>query len=357
MSTGSLFTSRTVHFYHDGRALFYLTFLLSLALFVMVLPSCSQRPRQSTDERQLLFQGREYPYAICHDGTYYYTMQSTEDNIILYAVSDLHQLNIAEPKVVWKPDSPKLYHFWAPEIYRFHNNWYIYFEADDGNTDNHQLYVIENTNADPMQGKWTLKGVLHTNDEWNFGLHPNVLNIDGELYLLWSGWPKRRVEHETQCIYIAHLQNPWTIDSERVMLSQPEYEWERQWIDPDGSRSAYPIYVNENPQAYLSPDQRQVTVCYSASGIWTRFHILGMLTAPANANLLDPSVWTKAPEPVIIDEGVYGTSNICVVPSCNGDSLYLLYEALYAKNEGDELQRSIFLKPISWDDSGHLVFK
>ena len=287
---------------------------------------------------------------------YYYTMQSTDDNIILYAAKDLHELPNLTPTVVWQPDSPSLHHFWAPEIHRINNRWYIYFEADDGNTDNHQLYVIENTGEDPLLGQWTMKGALHTNDEWNFGLHPNVLDVNGELYLFWSGWPKRRVEHETQCIYIAHLKDPWTVDSERVMLSQPEYEWERQWIDPDGSRSAYPIYVNENPQACLSPDKKQVCLYYSASGIWTRYHILGMLTAPAHADLLDPSIWTKSPEPVIIDEGVYGTSNICIVPSCNSDSLFLLYEALYATAEDRYLERCIFLKNITWDENGYLDF-
>lgn len=333
------------------------TSFISIFTFVLLMLtiSCTQKV-QEQPRSSLLFKGREYPYAILVNGTYYYTMQSPDDNIILYQTNDLTTLPTCKPQVIWSPDSLKLHHFWAPEIYHFNDAWYIYFEADDGNTDNHQLYVLENTSPNPMQGQWQMKGALHTNDDWNFGLHPNVLDVNGELFLLWSGWPKRRVEHETQCIYIAHLENPWTVDSERVMLSQPEYEWERQWIDPDGSRSAYPIYVNENPQAYLSPDHRQVTVCYSASGIWTRFHILGMLTAPANANLLDPSVWTKSPEPVVIDEDVYGTSNICVVPSCHGDSLYLLYEALYAENDEDELQRSIFFKHISWDDNGHLVF-
>lgn len=331
------------------------TGLFSLILLLLTI-SCTEKAQEQPSSA-LLFKGREYPFATLVDGTYYYTMQSLDDNIYLYQTNDLAALPTCTPKVVWSPDSLKLRHFWAPEIYRLGGVWYIYFEADDGNTDNHQLYVLENTAADPMQGEWVMKGALHTNDDWNFGLHPNILSVKGELYLLWSGWPKRRVEHETQCIYIAHLANPWTVDSERVMLSQPEYEWERQWIDPDGSRSAYPIYVNENPQAYLSPDQKQVIVCYSASGIWTRFHILGMLTAPANANLLDPSVWTKAPEPVVVEEGTYGASNICIVPSCQGDSLYLLYEALYAEKEGDELQRSIFLKHISWDDNNGVRFE
>ena len=73
---------------------------------------------------------------------------------------------------------------------------------------------------------------------------------NGQLYLLWSGWPERRHETETQCIYIARMENPWTTSSNRVMISLPDHEWERQWINPDGHRSAYPIYVNENPEAF-----------------------------------------------------------------------------------------------------------
>lgn len=315
--------------------------------------SCNEQ-RQEESESILLFKGREYPYAFCWQGTYYFMMQPQGDQFTLYATNDLRQLPSAKPKTIWSPDSLNLHHFWAPEIYRINNKWYIYFEADDGNTDNHQLYVIENDSDDPMTGEWTMKGILHTNDDWNFGLHPNVLEVRGELYLLWSGWPKRRVEHETQCIYIAHMSNPWTVDSERVMLSQPEYEWERQWINPDGTRSAYPIYVNENPEAYLSPDGSQVCLFYSASGVWTRYHTLGMLTAPATANLLDPGVWTKSPEPIIIEEGAYGTSNISVVS--NRDSTFLLYEALRADHPGEVEQRSIFLKTVRWDEDGKLRF-
>lgn len=329
------------------------SFLAVILLFIMA--SCSDKGQEQEDVA-LLFQGREYPFATRYNDTFYYTMQSPEDNIILYETKDLALLPTCTPKIIWSPDSLNLHHFWSPEIYRINNAWYIYFEADDGNTDNHQLYVIENTSENPMSGQWVLKGPLHTNDEWNFGLHPSVLDVNGELYLLWSGWPKRRVEHETQCIYIAHLENPWTVDSERVMLSQPEYEWERQWIDPDGGRSAYPIYVNENPQAYLSPNKRHVCLCYSASGIWTQFHILGMLRAPANANLLDPSVWTKSPEPIEVDSQHKGASNICIVPALEGDSAYLLYEALWAENEQETKHRSVFLKTICWDSDGNLLF-
>ena len=29
---------------------------------------------------------------------------------------------------------------------------------------------------------------------------------------------------------IAKMKNPWTLDGERIMLSSPEYNWERQFF-------------------------------------------------------------------------------------------------------------------------------
>ena len=324
------------------------------ATVIIALAACRREPA-ATAMPMLLIEDGSYPHATYYGGKYYFTRQSPGDDIRLAVISDLKLLPQAAERIIFNTDSLGLYHAWAPEIFRFDGQWYIYFEADNGNTDNHQLYVIRCDSDNPLTGTWEICGTLHTNDEWNYGIHPNVLEVGGQLYLFWSGWPKRRVEHETQCIYIARMSDPCTVASERVLLSQPEYEWERQWINPNGSRSAYPIYVNENPEAYLSPDGRRVCVCYSASGIWTRYHILGMLTASATSDLLDPASWTKSVEPIIVDDALYGASNICIVPSQDPDTTYLLLDALW-DNDGHQ-QRSIFLKTIRWDADGRPVFK
>lgn len=330
-------------------------FTLLTLLLIMSMAACGDSQSQDTLVSKILFQDAEYPQAVFQDGKYYFLRQPKRSNSIsLYEADDLEGLATAKPKMIWQNDT--MNHIWSPELFRLGNIWYIYFEADtDGNTDNHQLYVIENTSGNPMEGEWVLKGCLQTNAEWNFGLHPTVLSVRGELYLFWSGWPKRRVEHETQCIYIAHLKDPWTVDSERVMLSKPEYEWERQWINPDGSRSAYPIYVNENPEAFLSPDGRHVCVFYSASGVWTKYQFLGLLTAPATSNLLEPEVWTKSPEPIAIgDSTVYSASNIYLVPSADEkQAYYLLYQGKWM--EGEDEKRAIFYKPVTWNNQDRPV--
>lgn len=104
------------------------------------------------------------------------------------------------------------------------------------------------------------------------------------------------------------MENPWTLATERVLISKPEYEWERQWVNPDGGRTAYPIYVNESPQYFHSKDNRTVIVYYAASGCWSPYYCTGMLTADADSDLLNPASWKKSPVPVFQqrpEDGVY----------------------------------------------------
>ncbi len=314
--------------------------------------NCGKQETQQENEAVMLFKVGCYPHAVCWQGKYYYTMQPDDaSNIVIYSSDNLEDIASGEQRMVWHVDSMK--HIWSPELHRVNSKWYLYFEADDGNTDNHQLYVLENTSDNPIKGEFKMKDVIKTNEEWNFGLHPTSIIVQGKQYLLWSGWEHRRTEMETQYIYIARMLNPWTLDTERVRLSEPSLEWERQWINPNGDRSAYPIFVNENPEAFITPDNRYVCVCYSASGVWTVYHVLGMLYARADADLLNPQSWTKSQEPLFTSDDInklYGASNISLVPTPEGKLEHLLYEAYHFEN--GEWLRSIFLKPMAWDNEG-----
>ena len=137
------------------------------------------------------------------------------------------------------------------------------------------------------------------------------------------------------------------------MLSKPELEWERQWINPNGDRSNYPIFVNENPEAFVTPDGRHVCVCYSASGIWTVYHALGMLYAHTDADLLDPNSWTKEQEPLFVADDsnrLYGTSNISLLNMPDGKPTEMLYEANLLAN--GQWLRCIWVQQIGWNKNG-----
>lgn len=330
------------------------TLLYIIALLgVLLNTACSQKQNSGRDDDMLVVANQGYPQAASYNGLYYYTMQSVGGfSLEIYATADLQQLEQARRRTIIEQNDT-LTHIWSPELHRIGNKWYLYFEGDDGNTDNHHLFVMECDTDDPMTGTFVLKGAIDTHAEWNYGIHPNVLQLpDGNLYLLWSGWPKRRAETETQCIYIAHMSDPWTLDSERTMISKPDYEWERQWINPDGDRSAYPIYVNENPEAFLSPDGQRVVVLYSASGIWTVYTSMGMLSAPSGSNLLDSAVWTKSPEPVLSPDTLSTVcfTNAYLLPAPDGQRTLMLYEHKW--REDGNICREIFVRPVSWTPDG-----
>lgn len=201
---------------------------LICTIVLLAIIGCSEKPLDGNNSIAMFEQGA-YPYVVSHEDTYYYTMQSTmADTIELFAVKDLLHLKQNTGKIIWTSTKCEMYHIWSPELHRINNSWYIYFELDNGNTDNHQLYVLENQSDDPMEGEWTLRGPIITDLECNFGIHPTSVIVDGRQYILWSGWQKQRTETETQCIFIAEMENPWTLKSERVLISKPEFEWERQ---------------------------------------------------------------------------------------------------------------------------------
>ena len=336
-------------------------FNIFAALALMALTATCGRLSDSADDASsvVLFEQGCYPYVVHHEGHLYYTMQvNTADTIALWEAESLEQLARGQKRTLWTSQSDSMQHFWSPELHRLNGHWYLYFEGDDGNTDNHHIYVMECQGDNPMKDDFVMKGAIMTNPEWNYGIHPSVIELPtGQIYLFWSGWPKRRAETETQCIYIAHMANPWTIDSERVMLSSPSMEWERQWINPDGNRSAYPIYVNENPEPFLSPDGKRLFVAYSASGVWTVYQSLGLLSVPLSANLLDANAWTKSSEPLFRSDSVGepSTGNVCLVNAPDGTTR-VVYEAKWRRNAESREVRQIRMQPISWTPDGTPLF-
>lgn len=276
------------------------------------------------------------PWATFYKDKYYY-LQDVDDRITIWQTDDITDIKNAVSKDVWMPNEKNnSSHLWGPELHRIDNKWYIYFAADDGNTDNHQIYVIENSSDNPMEGEFAMKGRVATDKDNNWAIHASVFNHKNEWYMIWSGWQTRRIEAETQCIYIAKMENPWTLATERVAISKPEYEWERQWISPDGSKTGYPIYVNEDPQFFYSKDKSKALIYYSASGTWTPYYAVGLLKADANSDLLSPSSWVKSEKPVFTqneDNQVFATGSPCFIPSPDGKETFFLYQARAIEKE------------------------
>lgn len=336
-----------------------ISILLCLAA-IAVFTSCKEKTVETF--KNPLFEDRgPDPWALMHDGKYYY-MHTMGDRLVLWKTDDVTDVRNAPSKTIWIPTDPSnSSDLWAPEIHFIDGKWYVYYAADDGNTDNHQLYVLENPNADPFEGEFVMKGRISTDPDNNWAIDGSLFEYKGSWYMTWSGWQQRRVDTETQCIYIARMENPWTLGSERVLISCPELEWERHWVNEKGWTPDYTIYVNEGPQPLISPNRELVHIVYSASGCWTPYYALGMLTAPYGADLLDPASWTKSPEPVFRqspEHGVFGTGHNSFFKSPDGKEDYILYHARDTEvdPEGAGDTRTPRAQKIGWDKKGYPIF-
>ncbi|MBQ8046897.1 MAG: glycoside hydrolase family 43 protein [Prevotella sp.] len=333
-----------------------------VAILACGLESCKEKVVTIglTYENPLLETGPD-PWAIYHDGYYYY-MNTEQSCLKLRKTTDVTDIRNVEAKTIWTPtDSSNMFNLWAPEIHYIDGAWYALYAADDGNTDNHQLYVLENKADDPTTGEFVMKGRISTDPDNNWAIDGSYFKRGDELYMVWSGWQTRRVDVETQCIYIARMENPWTLASERVLISKPELDWERQYIAPDGTKIDHVVYVNEGPQPLFSPDSTLIHVVYSASGCWTPYYSLGCLTAKSDADLLDPASWKKAQQPFFRQSeanGVFGTGHNSFFKSPDGTEDYLLYHARDTQTDppGKGDTRSPRAQRFEWTSDGYPQF-
>ncbi|WP_084821932.1 family 43 glycosylhydrolase [Bacillus sp. SA1-12] len=284
------------------------------------------------------------PWVVKHTDGYYYYTQTTGNNITIWKSKNLSDLGQAEKKVVWTPDpdAPNAHHMWAPEMHFIDGKWYIYFAGSAGDMGKQRMYVLESEGSDPFGPYHHPEGtdfgkITDPSDKW--AIDGTILEYKNELYFVWSGWEGD--VNVSQHLYIAPLENPWTISGERVEISRPELSWEK---------NGFPL-INEGPQI-LKNKQGKVFIVYSASGSWTDDYCLGMLTLNGK-DPLNPDSWAKNPTPVFEKNpalGVYGPGHNSFVKSPDGKEDWIVYHA--AKFKGAGWNRNVRMQKFSWNEDG-----
>jgi GH43 family beta-xylosidase len=322
----------------------YIQLVVTYACFCML---CSNVNAQKTFVNPLLPSGAD-PWCTYKDGYYYYT-NTTGNNITIWKTKNIATLATSEKKVVWTPPKTGPYsrEIWAPEIHYFKKKWYVYFAADSGNNNDHRLWVLENSSNDPLQGEWKLKGKLTTpEDKWS--IDGSAMKYKGKLYFIWSGWQGDK--NGEQDIYIAAMKNPWTITGKRTKVSSPQYDWELNGELHNANDPGH-IKVNEGPEFLVH--NNKIFLIYSASGCWTDFYALGMLTADTNADLLDSASWKKSSQPVFQlskENKVFAPGHNCFFVSPDGKEDWILYHANNEPGQGCGGYRSPRAQKFTWND-------
>lgn len=328
-------------------------FWIYIVVLLLASPACKKKPDGGGTNPTLpanaflnpLLSSGPDPWIAKQGNTYYYT-HTLGDKIALWKTSKVTELRYATPQTIWTAPSTgaNARDVWAPEIHYINNKWYAYYAADDdGPGDNHRMFVLENSSADPLTGTWVSKGKINDpTDKW--AIDGTVFEHNGQLYFLWSGWEGNT--NVRQDIYIAKMSNPWTIEGNRVKLSSPTLNWEMVG-DPD---------VNEGPQYLKGPTER-VFIVYSASGCWTDDYALGMLTLKAGGDPMNVADWTKTPSPVFTKNpsgSAYGPGHNSFFKSADGTEDWILYHANPQSGNGQGCgnSRSPRAQKFTWNADG-----
>jgi GH43 family beta-xylosidase len=285
------------------------------------------------------------------NGVYYMTGSvPAYDRLVVRGAATIAGLATAAESTVWtRPSVGKMGgHIWAPELHRFDGRWYIYFAAGDSDdVFRIRMYVMESTLEDPrVAAGWGAPQQIRTPWE-SFSLDATTFEHLGRRYLVWAqSEPEIAVNTS---LYIAEMSSPWAISTFPARIATPTRPWETQGFK-----------VNEGASVIVR--NGRVFMTFSASATDARY-CMGLLTASADADLLDPASWTKSPEPVFVtsaETGQYGPGHNSFTVAEDGVTDVLVYHARdYREISGDPLydpNRHTRVQKLYWHSDGTPLF-
>lgn len=299
---------------------------------------------------------RADPYVYKHtDGWYYFTASIPRyDGIILRRAKSLADLPEAEEVMIWKKHDEGIMseHIWAPELHYLDGSWYLYFAAGEKDRIwDIRPYILECKDENPLTGTWVEKGKIQSAEEdtfsfEGFSLDATILENKGRRYYIWA--EKVGVGTQISNLYIAEMETPLKLKTVQVLLTTPDYDWERQGF-----------WVNEGPAVLKNQGRIYLTYSASETGV---VYCMGMLSADENADLLDPSSWKKERYPVLQsceDRGIYGPGHNSFTVDEDGEPIMVYHARTEKEIVGNPLynpNRHAMLMKIRFGEDGAPIF-
>ncbi|WP_293881050.1 glycoside hydrolase family 43 protein [Sphingomonas sp.] len=296
----------------------------------------------STISNPLLPSGPD-PWIVRQGDTYFY-MNTVGNRLTIRKTKDLSRLAEAAEITVWTPPAtgPNAQSIWAPELHRIGNAWYIYYTAAEVGHDDDEhrgIFVLENLNTDPTRGAWTDRGQLNTEHR---GIDGTTFAYAGKRYFVYSPYVGPASD-----LAIVAMANPWTLVGKETIIARPDLEWERR-----GGRQ-----ILEGPE-FLAGPKSDLFLSYSASACWSDDYAIGLLSAGAGSNPLDPAAWSKAPRPVIAkapEASVYAPGHNGFFAAPDG-ATWIVYHANPRPGMGCTAARAPRIQRVEWSLSGTPMF-
>jgi GH43 family beta-xylosidase len=322
------------------------SFILAATLIFSGLTVDAQKLKKNQFNNPLALQRADPHVWKATDGTYYFVATVPEyDRLEIRSSKTINGIKEAQPVVIWRKHDkgPMGNHIWAPELHRIDGKWYIYFAAGSAEEKwKIRKYALSNASEDPTSGEWKEEGEMVSKRN-AFTLDATTFEHGGQRYMIWVD---RASDKEVNTgLYIARMTSPTTLDDNQVVISQPEYAWERK-----GHK------VNEAPAVLIR--NGKVFVTFSASATDANYAI-GLLWAGEDADLLDTASWHKLPEPVFYTNEAlkrFGPGHNSFTVAEDGKTDVMLYHARdYKEIKGEPLydpNRHTRARVLRWTRDG-----
>ncbi|WP_228491808.1 family 43 glycosylhydrolase [Prolixibacter sp. NT017] len=286
------------------------------------------------------------PWMTRHGGHYIYCY--SVNNTIVVSRSK-YMTRWGKLKTIWRAPSSGWNSncVWAPEIHFFDGHWYVYYAAGvSGPPFIHQRTGVLRSATDDVFSDYEDMGMLYTGDNPDnsgsniWAIDMTVLEHQGKLYAIWSGWEKQMdTDATSQNLYISEMKNPYTMKGKRVLLSSPEESWE----------TGGPLNLNEGPE--ILKHGNQIFIVYSCRESWLVDYRLGMLQLMnPDGNVLDPSNWKKKGPVFHGTSKVYGVGHCSFVKSPDGTEDWIVYHSKKSSSPGWD--RDVRMQSFTWNVDG-----
>lgn len=290
---------------------------------------------------------------VVKQGTTYYYAQSIANGIWVSSSPTLTGVITSPPSMVWAAPTTgwNQANVWAPELHFIDGQWYIYYAAGALGTPytSQHAGVLQSAGTDAL-GPYTDLGMLYTGDtlgsptsnRWAIDL--TVAQIGTQRYAIWSGWATTATTDRTpQQLYIARMDHPWAISTNRVQIAAPTASWE---IGTE-------LNLEEGPE--VLEHGSDVFVEYSTRESWLTDYRLGQLRLQsAAADPLVPTSWIKSGPVFTGNAAVYGVGHASFTTSPDGTENWIVYHSKVSTAPGWD--RNIRMQKFTYGATGDPVF-
>ena len=272
------------------------------------------------------------PYVLRYNNKYYHCYMKS-DGVYITESDELWNIGKGTEVRAFE-DMESAYEWYAPELHRIDNSWYIYGAPRINSEEVHSMCILELKGESPL-GEYEYKGMVKgLENQWS--IDGTILEHEDKMWFIWTDCGK---------IYMSEMDSPYSLKGERIVLAKSyELEFEKR----KGKIIEAPAVLKRG---------NKIHIVYSTNDSKSDEYCLGLLTY-SGGDICDSSNWKKCENAVFEKtEEIFGPGH-CSFTTVNEDGIendYIVYHANLESGSG-WYGRCVWVQKFEWSDDNIPVF-